>query len=196
MTAPIAWTARLGAFVAIGTSPAALMLGGAAGRGTDGLELVAGLVVGIVAVTALVGAQGALGPGRGELSEVLAGPLGRRGGARIASVAMLLMMLGWFGVNAGAGGAGAALLLGLLAGVSQGLLDGVGLILVDGPVGDEPGEHVGEPAARPVARRGHRLGDARGGPPREVRATRHARVRGAERRLTLPVSTGITVPVM
>lgn len=113
MTTPIAWTARLGAFVAIGTSPAALMLGGAAGRGTDGLELVAGLVVGIAAITALVGAQGALGPGRGELSEVLAGPLGRRGGARFAAVAMLLMMLGWFGVNAGAGGAGLALLVGL-----------------------------------------------------------------------------------
>jgi purine-cytosine permease-like protein len=113
MTPPIAWTARLGAFVAIGTSPAALMLGGAAGRGTDGLELVAGLVAGIVGITLLVGAQGSLGPGRGELSEVLAGPLGRSGGARVASLAMLLMMLGWFGVNAGAGGAGLALLTGL-----------------------------------------------------------------------------------
>lgn len=115
MSPRVAWTARLGAFIAIGTSPAALMLGGAAADETGRAELAVGLAAGIVMLAALAGLQGSLGPRRGDLAAVLSGPLGDRAGARIASGAMLVMMLGWFGVNAGAGGAGAALLLGIPA---------------------------------------------------------------------------------
>ena len=54
------------------------------------------------------------------LSALTAGPLGEIGSRRTASVAMLLMMVGWFGVNAGVAGVAVARLAGVpdVAGVA------------------------------------------------------------------------------
>jgi cytosine permease len=108
------WLRRLGPWVGIGTSPAALMAGGGVGEGLRGGELVAALVVGVALLAGLAITQGVLGQRTGRpLSALTAGPLGEMGSRRTASVAMLLMMVGWFGVNAGVAGVALARLTGL-----------------------------------------------------------------------------------
>jgi len=115
------WLRRAGPWVGIGTSPAALMTGGGVGEGLRGGELVLALAVGIALLAGLAIGQGILGQRTGmTLSALTAGPLGVRGSRRTASVAMLLMMLGWFGVNAGVAGVAVARLTGVpdVAGVA------------------------------------------------------------------------------
>jgi cytosine permease len=108
------WIRRVGPWVGIGTSPAALMTGGGVGEGLRGGELVAALAVGVALLAALAIGQGILGQRTGRtLSALTAGPLGETGSRRTASVVMLLMMIGWFGVNVGVAGVA----LGRLAGV-------------------------------------------------------------------------------
>jgi cytosine permease len=114
------WLRRLGPWVGIGTSPAALMMGGGVGEGLRGGELVAALVVGVALLTALAAGQGILGQRTGRpLASLTAGPLGDAGSRRTASVVMLAMMLGWFGVNVGVAGVALARLIGVpdLAGI-------------------------------------------------------------------------------
>lgn len=115
------WLRRAGPWVGIGTSPAALMTGGGMGEGLRGGEFVAALAIGVALLAALAIGQGVLGQRTGRtLSALTAGPLGETGSRRTASVAMLLMMVGWFGVNVGVAGVALARLLGLpdVAGVA------------------------------------------------------------------------------
>ena len=115
------WIRRVGPWVGIGTSPAALMTGGGVGEGLRGGELVAALVVGVALLAALAIGQGVLGQRTGlPLSALTAGPLGETGSRRTASVAMLLMMIGWFGVNVGVAGVALGRLVGVpdVAGVA------------------------------------------------------------------------------
>lgn len=107
------WIRRVGPWVGIGTSPAALMTGGGVGEGLRGGELLAALGVGVALLAALAIGQGVLGQRTGRtLSALTAGPLGETGSRRTASVAMLLMMIGWFGVNVGVAGVALGRLIG------------------------------------------------------------------------------------
>jgi cytosine permease len=125
------WIRRLGPWVGIGTSPAALMTGGGVGRGLRGGELVAALAVGVGLLGALAVAQGVLGQRTGRsLGALTAGPLGVVGSRRSASVVMLAMMVGWFGVNAGIAGVAVARLAGIpdVAGVAAFALAMLGVV--------------------------------------------------------------------
>lgn len=115
------WLRRLGPWVGIGTSPAAMMMGGGVGEGLRGAELAAALVTGVALLGALAAGQGILGQRTGRtLASLTAGPLGVDGSRRTASVVMLAMMVGWFGVNVGVAGVALARLAGIpdLAGVT------------------------------------------------------------------------------
>jgi purine-cytosine permease-like protein len=84
------------------------------GEGLRGGEAVAALVVGVVLLGALAAGQGILGQRTGlPLAGLTAGPLGGIGSRRTASVAMLAMMLGWFGVNVGVAGVALGRLVGV-----------------------------------------------------------------------------------
>jgi cytosine permease len=108
------WVKRVGPWVGIGTSPAAMMMGGGVAQGLEGATLLAVLVVGSVLLAGLALAQGLLAQRTGlALNALVAGPLGERASRRTASIVMLAMMLGWFGLNTGVGGAALARLLGL-----------------------------------------------------------------------------------
>lgn len=108
------WLRRVGPWVGIGTSPAAIMMGGGLAEGLEGLLLVATLTVGVVALTALAVAQGVLGQRRRmPLGPLTAGPLGEAGARRVAALAMLMMMVGWYGVNVGVAGVATGRLLGI-----------------------------------------------------------------------------------
>ena len=107
------WLRRIGPWVGMGTSPAALMMGGGVGEGLEGARLAVALVVGVALLTALATVQGVLGQATGlPLARLTAGPLGTEGSRRTASVVMLAMMLGWFGVNVGVAGVALARLVG------------------------------------------------------------------------------------
>ena len=74
----------------------------------------AAIVVGVALLTGLALVQGMLGQRTGApLAALTAGPLGREGSRLTASVVMLAMMLGWFGVNAGVAGVALARLAGI-----------------------------------------------------------------------------------
>jgi purine-cytosine permease-like protein len=106
------WLRRLGPWVAIGTSPAALMVGGGVAEGNERWWLAAAIVVGVAALAALAAAQGVLGQRRhARLVDLASRSLGRMGGRRIASPALVVMMVGWFGFNASVAGAGLGRLL-------------------------------------------------------------------------------------
>lgn len=108
------WLRRVGPWVGIGTSPAALMMGGGVAQGLHGAAIAAALVLGVLLLAGLAAAQGLLGQRTGRsLAELTAGPLGRRGSRRTASVVVLAMMLGWLGVNAGVAGVAVARLAGV-----------------------------------------------------------------------------------
>lgn len=112
--APNGWLARIGPWVGIGTSPAALMTGGGVGAGLRGADMVLALVVGVALLTGLAVGQGVLGQRTGlTLGALTSGPLGQVGSRRTASVVMVVMMVGWFGVNAGVAGAALGRLLGV-----------------------------------------------------------------------------------
>ncbi len=106
------WLRRVGPWVGIGTSPAAMMMGGGVAQGLEGATLLAVLGAGTVALTLLALAQGLLGQRTGlPLTALVAGALGERASRRTASIVMLAMMLGWFGLNAGVGGSALARLI-------------------------------------------------------------------------------------
>ncbi len=130
------WFARVGPWVGIGTSPAALMAGGGVAEGQGGLDVVVAIVAGVLGLTALAVAQGALGQRRhAPLLALTAGPLGTRASRATASVAMLAMMLGWFAVNVSAAGAALGRLIGAPDRVGMVLVALVALALVWGGVG-------------------------------------------------------------
>lgn len=90
------------------------MMGGGLARGTAGRELLAALAAGLVVLTGLAIAQGMLGQATGRaLGDLAAGPLGVLGARRVAGTVMLVMMVGWYGVNVGVAGVATARLLAL-----------------------------------------------------------------------------------
>ena len=108
------WLRRVGPWVGIGTSPAALMVGGGAAEGIEGGRLLLAGALGVALLTALAVAQGILGQRRRQrLLTLAASSLGRDGARRIASPVLALMMIGWFGFNTSVGGDGLAKLIGV-----------------------------------------------------------------------------------
>lgn len=103
------WTARAGAWLGIGTSPAALVLGAGLADQHRTAPAVAGVAVGAVLMAMLLFANGVGGlPSRGadglSLTEMMQELLDRRD--RIALNALLVVaMIGWFGFSIGVGGA-------------------------------------------------------------------------------------------
>ncbi|WP_106538664.1 hypothetical protein [Haloactinopolyspora alba] len=109
------WWHTAGAWLAIGTSPAALVLGAGVADRHDGPMPLITLLLSGAAMAALLLVQGRLGvlPPYGEgwpLSDVLDGYLPRRD-RTLVSLLMALSMVGWLGFNAGLGGAALASLL-------------------------------------------------------------------------------------
>lgn len=106
------WLRRLGPWAGIGTSPAALMVGGGVAEGNETWRLVVAVLVGVTVLSGLAIAQGMLGQRRhARLRTLAADALGREGGRRIASPVLAAMMVGWFGFNTSVAGAGLGQLL-------------------------------------------------------------------------------------
>lgn len=116
MTAERRWWNTAGAWLAIGTGPAALVLGAGLADRHDGPVPVGALLAGGVAMTVLLLVQGRLGlrPPDGEgrpLAAVLEAYL-PRGDRLVVGALMALAMAGWLGFNAGLGGSALGSLLG------------------------------------------------------------------------------------
>ncbi len=116
-TVGVPWTSRLGAFLAIGTSPGALVLGAGLAVRNDGAVPLLGIAVGATAMAAMLYGQGLLGVvppvGSGEsLADATQSYLGR---FTLPSLHALLgfAMIGWFGFNLGLGGAALAVVVGV-----------------------------------------------------------------------------------
>lgn len=110
------WWDTAGAWLAIGTSPAALVFGAGIADRHDGPMPAAALVLGSTAIMCLLLAQGRLGlrPPHGEgwsLADILDAYTPRRD-RRLVAALMALGMAGWLGFNAGLGGAALGSLLG------------------------------------------------------------------------------------
>ncbi|TDD68773.1 hypothetical protein E1262_15050 [Jiangella aurantiaca] len=117
MTAERRWWNTAGAWLAIGTGPAALVLGAGLADRHDGPVPVGALLLGGVAMTVLLLVPGRLGlrPPYGEgrpLAELLEAYL-PRGDRTVVGALMALAMAGWLGFNAGLGGAALGSLLGM-----------------------------------------------------------------------------------
>lgn len=131
---PRRWWSTAGAWLGIGTSPGALVLGaGLADQARGAIPLLA-IVLGGLLMIALLAGQGALGLapplGTGErLAGVLPSYVGTAARAVVAWL-MVAAMIGWLGFNVGLGGAALGSLAGLPAWAGAVLL---GLALV--PVG-------------------------------------------------------------
>lgn len=96
----------------IGTSPAALMVGGGVADGNETWRLMVAVLVGVTVLSGLAIAQGWLGQRRhARLRTLAADALGREGGRRIASPVLAVMMVGWFGFNTSVAGTGLGRLL-------------------------------------------------------------------------------------
>jgi cytosine permease len=111
----VAWTRRLGAFLAIGTSPGALVLGAGLTLRNEGAVPVLGLAVGAIAMAAMLYGQGLLGVvppvgSGGSLADAADGYLGRRTLPLLHGL-LAFAMVGWFGFNVGLGGAALAVVL-------------------------------------------------------------------------------------
>ena len=108
------WVRRLGPWVGIGTSPAALMVGGGVADGNETWRLLVAIGIGTTLLAGLAVAQGILGQRRhARLRTLSADALGTEGGRRIASPVLAVMMIGWFGFNTSVAGAGLGKLLHL-----------------------------------------------------------------------------------
>lgn len=115
MTPERRWWNTAGAWLAIGTGPAALVLGAGLADRHDGPVPVGALLLGGVAMTVLLVVPGRLGlrPPHGEgrsLTELLEAYLPRRDRTVVGAL-MALAMAGWLGFNAGLGGAALGSLL-------------------------------------------------------------------------------------
>ncbi|MGN9809162.1 hypothetical protein ACTMSW_07370 [Micromonospora sp. BQ11] len=108
------WPAAVGAWLGIGTAPAALVLGAAMAARHGGAVPVAGLLVGAALMTALLWGQGRIGlrPPLGDgrpLTGALPAYVGRVARTLLAAV-LAVSMIGWNGFNVGLGGASLAAL--------------------------------------------------------------------------------------
>jgi hypothetical protein len=111
------WPAAAGAWLGIGTAPAALVLGAAMAARHGGAVPVAGLLLGVALMAALLYGQGRLGlrPPLGDggtLTAVVPAYLNPVSRAVLTAV-LAAAMIGWNGFNVGLGGASLAALLGL-----------------------------------------------------------------------------------
>lgn len=118
-TPGVGWTARVGAFLAIGTSPGALVLGAGLAFRNGGSLPVVGLAVGALAMALMLHGQGLLGvvPPTGT-GGTLSDAAGDYLGARTVPLLHGLLgfaMVGWFGFNVGLGGAALAVVTGVPA---------------------------------------------------------------------------------
>lgn len=124
------WVRRLGPWVGIGTSPAALMVGGGVADGNETWRLVVAVVIGVAVLSGLAIAQGILGQRRqARLRTLAADALGTDGGRRVASPVLAVMMVGWFGFNTSVAGAGLAELLGVPSRVGMAIFAAVMLAI-------------------------------------------------------------------
>jgi cytosine permease len=88
------------------------MVGGGVAGGNETWQLILAILIGTAALTGLAVAQGILGQRRqARLRTLAADALGSEGGRRIASPALAVMMVGWFGFNTSVAGAGLGKLL-------------------------------------------------------------------------------------
>ena len=113
----VPWTSRLGAFLAIGTAPGALVLGAGLTVRNGGALPILALLLGAPVMAGMLYAQGLLGvlPPAGEgktLAEASEGYLGPRTQPLLQAL-LGFTMVGWFGFNVGVGGAGLAAVLGV-----------------------------------------------------------------------------------
>lgn len=107
------------------------MLGGGLAQGEEGLTLVLTLLGGLVVLVALATAQGLLGQRRrSPLAALTAGPLGVLGARHVAGAVMLVMMVGWYGVNVGVAGVATARLLSAPDAVGIALFGAIALATV------------------------------------------------------------------
>src|SRR5581483_6420828 len=108
------WLRRVGPWVGIGTSPAALMTGGGVAQGMEGWVLPVAIVVGVLVLATLAAAQGLIGQRSGRpLLTLSADALGPVASRRTAAPVMLAMMVGWFALNTNVAGAALGRLVGL-----------------------------------------------------------------------------------
>lgn len=113
----VPWTRRLGAFLAIGTSPGALVLGAGLAVRNGGAVPLLGLGVGAAAMAAMLYGQGLLGVvppvGSGQsLADATQSYLGRLTLPLLHGL-LGFAMIGWFGFNVGLGGAALAVVAGV-----------------------------------------------------------------------------------
>lgn len=124
------WRGRAGAWLAIGTSPATLLLGAQLGDRHDAAVPATALLLGVPVISMLLYSQGLFGlpPPMGDGASFSKGAQGylSGGGLRALNVLLAGSMAGWFGFNVGLGGAALAALAGLG--------DGVGVLLLGLPV--------------------------------------------------------------
>lgn len=121
-----AWTSRVGAWLGLGASPGALLVGAGVAERHDGPAPLLVVVAGGVLMAALLGAQGRLGLAPpygdgGDLSAITSRYLGSRA-RRLVGAGLAAGMVGWLGFNAGLGGAALATLLGVPAALGPFLL--------------------------------------------------------------------------
>lgn len=124
------WTSAAGAWLAIGTSPGALVLGAGLGARHGGPVGLTGVLAGGLLMAALLLAQGRIGllPPYGDGRTLSAAspsylpPIADRA----LNALLALAMIGWFGFNVGLGGAAFAALVGLPG--------PAGAVLLGGPI--------------------------------------------------------------
>lgn len=111
------WRSRAGAWLGIGASPAALLVGADLAARHDGPPPIATILVGAVVMGAVLAGQGALGlrppAGEGTTLSALAPRYLPRPTRALLNALLAAAMVGWFGFNVGLGGAAVSALLSL-----------------------------------------------------------------------------------
>jgi purine-cytosine permease-like protein len=109
----VSWLHRVGPFAAIGTTPAALMLGGGLAEQVPGPSLHASILIGALLVLILTTLNGIRGQqSRKVFYEVAVEALGPRA-SRLGSLLMAALMTGWYAFAVGVGGTALANMLSI-----------------------------------------------------------------------------------
>lgn len=129
----VRWPSRVGAWLGIGTTPAALVLGAGLADRHGGAVALTGVVLGLALMALMLYGQGLVGlvPPVGEGGTLSAVAPGYLGGWTLPTLHALLAaaMIGWFGFNVGLGGAALAAVTGI-ADVVGPLLLGCPIVVV------------------------------------------------------------------
>lgn len=111
------WRSRAGAWLGIGASPAALLVGAGLAARHDGPPPLVAVVIGGVVMALVLAGQGALGlrppTGEGTTLGALAPRYLPRSTHTLINALLAVGMIGWFGFNVGLGGAAVSALLSL-----------------------------------------------------------------------------------